>query len=461
MRHPAPSPLGETSRRPLYNEGVGGNVFRKQSTTLVAKALTTLILGLSVFAGAAVANPQGELVRAHSAFHQALRGGDASALDRLLDEHFTWTHTDGLVQSKSDLVEKVRGGKLRYSELSTDQETFNEYAKAAVITGHSRRRYADATKPFELRYTLTFVKVGREWKIAAYHTTIFAPSAGQPLQVRLGYPRDAKLLILNADDLAVSHSEDVASFGALDQKRITSATVMVPCPWFTEVAAYAKAHPEADLGLHLTLTAEWETYRWGPIASRSLVTSLVGADGNFYASTEDVAKHAKLDEVETEIRAQIERAKAMGLEPTHLDAHMHALYVTPELFGVFLKVAREYKLPIRMARNDQPFQSVLPLMAPGDPIPDAIFSPGEDILATGWTDYYVNLIKNLQPGVTEVFVHLAHDDAETQAIMVNHLDWGAAWRQRELEAISSPEFRKALEDNHVILIGWRDIKKLL
>jgi chitin disaccharide deacetylase len=436
-------------------------MFGRRSLITGTKALWALMFLLWTFAGVAVAHPQSELVRAHGAFHQALRDADASALDRLLDEHFTWTHTDGLVQSKSELVEKIRGGKLRYSELSTDQETFNEYAKAAVVTGHSRRRYADATKPFELRYTLTFVKVGREWKVAAYHTTILTPGVEQPLQVRLGYPPDAKLLILNADDLAVSHSEDVASFAALDQKLITSATVMVPCPWFTEVAVYAKGHPEADLGLHLTLTAEWETYRWGPIASRALVPSLVGPDGNFYASPEDVAKHAKLNEVETEIRAQIERAKAMGIEPTHLDAHMHTLYTTPELFGVFLKVAREYKLPIRMARNDQPFQAMLPLMAPGDPIPDAIFSPGEDVPATGWTDYYVNLIKNLQPGVTEVFVHLAHDDAETQAIMVNHPDWGAAWRQRELDIISSPEFRKALKDNHVILIGWRDIKKLL
>src|SRR6201998_1440782 len=434
---------------------------KKRRATYGERMLAFLILGPLVLAGASVAEPQAELVHAHSAFHQALREADASALDRLLDEHFTWTHTDGLVQSKADLLEKVRGGKLRYSELSADQETFNEYAKAAVVTGHSRRRYADTTKPFELCYTLTFVKVGREWKVAAYHTTIFAPGAGQPLQVRLGYPRDAKLLILNADDLAVSHSEDVASFAALDQKLITSATVMVPCPWFTEVAVYAKAHPEADLGLHLTLTAEWETYRWGPIASRALVSSLVGSDGNFYASPEDVAKHAKLNEVETEIRAQIERAKAMGIEPTHLDAHMHTLYMTPELFGVFLKVAREYKLPIRMARNDQPFQAMLPLMAPGDPIPDAIFSPGEDVPASGWTAYYVNLIKNLQPGVTEVFLHLAHDDAETPAIMVNHPDWGAAWRQRELDTISGPEFRKALADNHVILIGWRDIKKLL
>jgi len=172
-------------------------------------------------------------------------------------------------------------------------------------------------------------------------------------------------------------------------------------------------------------------------------------------------KHAKLDEVETEIRAQIERAKSMGLEPSHLDAHMHSLYASPELFGVFLRVAHEYKLPIRGARNDKPFQGVLPLLSPADPVPDAIFSPGESVPPSGWTDYYVNLINNLQPGVTEIFVHLALDDAETQAVTVNHPNWGAAWRQREVDAISSLAFRKALEDNHIILIGWRDIKKLL
>jgi predicted glycoside hydrolase/deacetylase ChbG (UPF0249 family) len=420
-----------------------------------------LIAAVTVLTRAAVAETDVQLLRAHAAFHKALRESDASELQRLLDSHFTWTHSDGLVQSKSTVLDEIRTGKIRYSELSTDGETFNQYGKAAVVTGHSARRSANAAKPFELRYTLTFVKEGHDWKVAACHTTTLVPGAGQPLQVRLGFESNAKLLILNADDLAVTHSEDVASFAALEQRFVTSATVMVPCPWFTEVAAYARAHPEADLGLHLTLTAEWDTFRWGPLAPRALVPSLVGSDGYFYATPEEVAQHAKLDEVETELRAQIERAKSMGLEPSHLDSHMHALYTTPELFGVFLKVAREYKLPIRMARNDSPFKSKVPLMAPGDPIPDAIFSPGEDVPASGWHHYYFNLIGNLKPGVTEVFVHLSHDDAETQAVMVNHADWGAAWREREFAEVSSPEFRKALEDNHVILIGWKEIKKLL
>lgn len=429
-----------------------------------AKHMMATLVALIILSGLSVtafADTRADLLQANAAFHQALREANISTLGSLLDDRFTWTNPDGAVQTKSDLLEQIRSGQLRFADLRTNQETVNEYGKAAVVTGHSSLRSTDQAKPLELRYTLALVKTGQHWKVVAYQTTPIIPGAGQALQVRLGYPADAKLLILNADDLAVSHSEDAASLSAMDEKLISSATAMVPCPWFTEVAAYARAHPDADIGLHLTLTAEWQTFRWGPIAPRALVPSLIGPDGYFYSDSGEVAKNAKLDEVEIEIRAQIERAKAMGLTPSHLDAHMHVLYATPELFGVLQKVAREYKLPIRMARNETIFQSKLQLLAPGDPIPDAIFSPGADVPVTGWTDYYVNVIRNLQPGVTEIFVHLAHDDAETQAITVNHPDWGAAWRQRDLQAVSSPEFRKALEDNHVIVIGWHDIKKLL
>jgi predicted glycoside hydrolase/deacetylase ChbG (UPF0249 family)/ketosteroid isomerase-like protein len=429
-------------------------------STFSGHAMAT-VMALAFLSVTAVADARSGLLHVDTSFHEALRDANASALALLLDDRFTWTDTDGIVQTKSDLLEHIRSAELRYVELRTDQPTLQEYNKAAVVIGRCSFRYAGAARELELRYTLTLVKTGQHWKVAAYHTTTIMPGAGQALQVRLGYAPDAKLLILNADDLGVTHSEDLASLSALDQKLITSATAMVPCPWFTEVAGYAKSHPDVDIGLHLTLTAEWQTYRWGPVAPRALVPSLTGADGYFYADTAEVAQHARLDEVEIEIRAQIERAKAMGLTPSHLDAHMHVLYATPELFGVFLKVAREYKLPIRMARNEPIFQSKLGMLAPGDPIPDAIFSPGADIPASGWKDYYINLIKNLHPGVTEIFVHLAHDDDETQAVMVNHPDWGAAWRQRELEAISSPGFRKALEDNHVVLIGWHEIKKLL
>src|SRR3954449_9517287 len=139
---------------------------------------------------------------------------------------------------------------------------------------------------------------------------------------RLGYPPDSKLLILHADDLAVAHSEDAASFDALDRGAVTSASIMIPCPWLTEVADYAKSHPDADLGLHLTLTSEWKSYRWGSIDSSDKVSSLLGPDGTLWSDTPLVAQHANPAEAETEIRAQVARAMALGIHPTHLDTHM-------------------------------------------------------------------------------------------------------------------------------------------
>src|SRR5206468_8962519 len=136
---------------------------------------------------------------------------------------------------------------------------------------------------------------------------------------RLGYPRDAKLLILHADDLGVAHSVDAASFDALDKGVISSASIMMPTPWVAEVAAYARAHPNADLGLHLTLTSEWETYRWGSVESKDKVPSLLDSAGTFPNEDAPVAKNAKQTEVERELRAQIERALGLGIHPTHVD----------------------------------------------------------------------------------------------------------------------------------------------
>jgi len=150
------------------------------------------------------------------------------------------------------------------------------------------------------------------------------PASGQnqPLLQRLGYPPDAKLLIIHADDLAVAHSQDMASFEALDRDAVSSASIMVPCPWLTEVADYAKAHPEADLGLHLTLTSEWNTYKWGPIAPRDQVASLLDPQGYLFSTAEEAVRHIKPEEAEREVRAQVETALKMGIRPTHLDSHM-------------------------------------------------------------------------------------------------------------------------------------------
>src|SRR4051812_8077971 len=177
-----------------------------------------------------------------------------------------------------------------------------------------------------------------------------AQAQGKNTAERLGYPRDSKLLIIHADDLAVAHSEDAASFDALDKRAATSASIMVPCPWLTEVAEYAKAHPDADLGLHLTLTSEWKTYRWGSIDSSDKVSSLLGPDGTFWSDTPLVAQHANPAEAETEIRAQVARAMALGIRPTHLDTHMGSVLSKPEIFAAYVKVAHEFHLPFLVLR---------------------------------------------------------------------------------------------------------------
>jgi predicted glycoside hydrolase/deacetylase ChbG (UPF0249 family) len=278
---------------------------------------------------------------------------------------------------------------------------------------------------------------------------------------RLGYPADSKLLIIHADDLAVAHSEDAASFDALDNNAVTSASIMVPCPWLTEVADYAKAHPDADLGLHLTLTAEWKTYRWGPVESKDKVPSLLDPSGYLWPEVEPAVRALKADEVEREIRAQIEHAIAMGIHPTHVDSHMGTLFARPDLFAVYVKVAHEYKLPVLAALTPDAPKELRSLLSDKDIVLDSVVIAGPQVSAAKWRTFYLDAIKNLKPGITEIIVHLAHDDAELQAVTVDHSDYGSAWRQRDYDAVTSPEFKKAIDENHVILIRWKDLKKLL
>jgi predicted glycoside hydrolase/deacetylase ChbG (UPF0249 family) len=277
----------------------------------------------------------------------------------------------------------------------------------------------------------------------------------------LGYPADAKLLIVHADDLAVAHSVDTASFDALDKNAVTSASIMVPCPWLTEVATYAKNHPDADLGLHLTLTSEWKIYRWGPVESKDKVASLLDPTGYLWSEVAPAARSIKPEEAEREIRAQIEHAVAAGIHPTHLDTHMGTLLATPELWAVFVKVAHEYKLPFlapRQLAERGPLHSAL---AEKDILLDSVVMANPSAQSSAWSAFYAEAIKNLKPGLSEMIVHLGHDDAELQAVMVDHPDYGSAWRQRDFDFVTSPEFKKILQENNMILVKWKDLQKLL
>ena len=275
---------------------------------------------------------------------------------------------------------------------------------------------------------------------------------------RLGHPRDAKLLILHADDIGVAHSENAASFDALLKGGVNSASIMMPTPWVTEVAAFSKANPNADLGLHLVMTSEWETFRWGGLAPNDKTPSLHDPDGTMPRQVQTVATRAKLDEVERELRAQIDRAYAIGLKPTHVDSHMGALFSSPGLFATYVKVARSYKLPFLAALGaPNPTGSVL---QPSDIFPDTVIF-ADNVPKERWNQFYLDLVKNLKPGLTEILFHLGYDDAELRAVTVNHDAYGSAWRQRDIDLVSSAEWKQALKDNKVVLVTWRDIQKAM
>ncbi|HEY6806476.1 MAG TPA: polysaccharide deacetylase family protein [Pyrinomonadaceae bacterium] len=293
---------------------------------------------------------------------------------------------------------------------------------------------------------------------------VFMPvinNAQQPAKTvveRLGYPANAKLLIVHADDLGVAHSVNDASTKAFASGLVTSGSIMMPCSWVPEIAAYARANPQADLGLHLTLTSEWKSYRWGPLVPG--LNSLLDENGYLYLTESEAASHAKVDEVEKEVRAQIDRARKLGIQPTHLDSHMGTLYQTKELFEVLVRVARENKLPIRVSKDMFDQVSFLPtLMKADDVMLDHIVSIDPSVASDGWARYYADAIKNMQPGVTEFVVHIAHDDDEMKAISIDHPGWGAAWRERDFQFLTSNEFRKVLAENNVKLITWRDLRK--
>jgi predicted glycoside hydrolase/deacetylase ChbG (UPF0249 family) len=288
-----------------------------------------------------------------------------------------------------------------------------------------------------------------------------AQNDSRTLAEKLGYSRGAKLLIVHADDLGVTHSVDAASTKALETRLVNSASIMVPCPWFPEIADYAKTHPDADLGLHLTLTSERVFYRWGPVASKDKVPSLVDSNGYFHLDwTETTRINPK--EAELEIRQQIDRAYAMGVRPTHLDSHQNRLFENgKELFAMLLRVAHDYKLPVLVARDwfaGRPYlESTL---GPGDVALDHLVTIEPEVPPEKWNGFYINALKNLQPGVTEFVIHLAFADDEMKAATRERDTWGAAWRQRDFDFFTSTEFRQLLQDQNIKLVTWRELARL-
>jgi predicted glycoside hydrolase/deacetylase ChbG (UPF0249 family) len=283
---------------------------------------------------------------------------------------------------------------------------------------------------------------------------------------RLGYHPTDRLLIINCDDFGMCHAENVGTFDALTKGVATSATVMMPCPWVPEVVEWRKQHPEANLGVHLTLTAEWSRYRWGPILGPAICPSLLDEQGYLPRDNEPLWPKAKPDEVYRECKAQVEKAIALGLDPTHIDNHMGSVQLHPDLWKVYLQLGKEYNLPLRLgskalyALMGQPKQRD-EYEAAGVLGPDVLMF-GPEIPAeepkdiAGVPAYYEKILRSLKPGtVTELYLHVALDGEELQNIAGSH-----ARRQADHDWLVSPDTRKLIDDLGIRLISYRPIKEL-
>ena len=274
------------------------------------------------------------------------------------------------------------------------------------------------------------------------------------LAARLGFSADDRLVIVNCDDLGSSHSANAGVYDALRRGAATSASLMVPCPWARGAAAEYRGE---DVGVHLTLNAEWDLYRWGPITQ---APSLLDGDGGFPRTVADVWEHADLDEVRRECRAQIERAIYWGFDVSHLDSHMGTLQLRPEFFDVYLDLADEFRLPLRLsgAATERligfPFRSLA--AERGVVFPDHFLWVSGGV---GSRAALAEAFAALEPGVTEVYLHPALDTPELRAMSP---DWEGRADDYELLLSAGPDGLRALvERAGAALVGFRELRELM
>lgn len=296
---------------------------------------------------------------------------------------------------------------------------------------------------------------------------------------KLGYPKGARVVVLHIDDVGMSYDQNAGTIDVLEKGAAQSCSIMMTCPWVPGFMHYLQQHPDVDAGLHLTLTSEWKDYRWGPLSGKSQVPGLVDKEGAMWASVSDVVKNATADEVEKEVRAQIERAMAFGFKPTHFDSHMGTLFET-KFLERYVRVGIEYKTPImlpgghntlanRQYKLDDFGMGLMrgigkKLWDAGLPVLDDLHNTSYDLhvpegvkptsenLKKYKTEFYINAIKELKPGVTYMIMHCIKPTEVFQYIS----DSGPV-REGDYLAMMNPEFKKALAKEGIIVTTMKEL----
>jgi predicted glycoside hydrolase/deacetylase ChbG (UPF0249 family) len=271
-----------------------------------------------------------------------------------------------------------------------------------------------------------------------------------------------KRLIVHADDAGMCHSANIATIEAMERGLVSSASVMMPCPWVTEFCAWAKANPKYDLGVHLTLTSEWKHFRWRPI---TMAKGLLDSEQYLWRDVRSTAQNASAAEVEAELRAQIEMARLYGLQFTHLDTHMGTLYARPDYFDVYGKLALEYKVPCMLPdpagvpEQEMKAYPITPAMleakrAQGHRLLNRLVTgvPGRNYPERRAS--YRKFIETLKPGVTQLIIHLAKDDAEIRSISGS---WEYRWA--DYQFWTSNEAQDLLGQHQVQLYTYREVAR--
>ena len=269
------------------------------------------------------------------------------------------------------------------------------------------------------------------------------------LAERLGHPADARLVIISCDDLGLCHAANVGVYAALRDGAATCSSLMVPAPWARHAAAMYEAGD--DIGVHLTLNAEHSAYRWGPL---TYAPSLLSGEGGFPRSIDDLWEHADPDEVRRECRAQIERALAWGIDVTHLAPHLTAITLRPEFFDVYLDMAVEFQLPIRLPSTITADQAGFPFRRLA--AEEGIVSPDhfDHDWRPGSRDRLYAAIRDLQPGVTEIHVQPAVDTPEVRALSPAAAGW-----VDDLELVTEdPKLPALLAEVGAVLIGYSELR---